>query len=94
MSPVAINGQGKFDGVAVRVPILVGSIADIVFITAKETSTEEPNETFRIENPHASFVDLSMTEVVEGDLIKVMSWHTKEWRYANQMIREALRILG
>ena len=33
--------EGKFDGVAVRAPVPVGSIADIVFLTARKTTVEE-----------------------------------------------------
>jgi glyceraldehyde 3-phosphate dehydrogenase len=107
---------GKFDGVAVRAPVPVGSIADIVFLTVRETSVEEVNGAFRqeaeseryqgvlgvtedlivssdiIKDPRASIVDLSMTRVVDGDLVKVMSWYDNEWGYANQMIRQALQI--
>jgi glyceraldehyde 3-phosphate dehydrogenase len=35
-----------------------------------------------------------MTQVVDGDLIKVMSWYDNEWGYSNQIVREALRIAG
>ncbi len=45
-----------------------------------------------IANPHASIFDPSMTLVVDGDLVKVMSWYDNEWGYTNQMIREALRL--
>jgi len=38
---------------------------------------------------HASIVDLTMTQVVGGDLVKIMSWYDNEWGYVNQMIREA-----
>lgn len=109
--------KGKFDGVAVRAPILVGSIADMVFLTSKQTSTDEINDIFREESksdrysgilgvtedpfvssdiimdPRASIVDLSMTQVVDGDMVKVMSWYDNEWGYANQMVKEAVRIL-
>ncbi len=34
---------GKFDGVAVRAPIPVGSISDMVFLTEKDTTVEEVN---------------------------------------------------
>jgi glyceraldehyde 3-phosphate dehydrogenase len=37
-------------------------------------------------------VDLGMTQVVDGDLIKVMSWYDNEWGYSSQLVREALRI--
>jgi glyceraldehyde 3-phosphate dehydrogenase len=33
-----------------------------------------------------------MTRVVDGDLVKVMSWYDNEWGYACQMIREAVQI--
>jgi glyceraldehyde 3-phosphate dehydrogenase len=39
--------DGKFDGVAMRVPVIVGSVADITFLAAKKTSAEEINDIFR-----------------------------------------------
>ncbi len=44
-----------------------------------------------IRDPRASIVDLTMTQVVDGDLVKIMSWYDNEWGYAAQMVREALR---
>ena len=41
-------------------------------------------------DPRASIVDLELTKVVGGDLVKVMSWYDNEWGYANQMVRAAL----
>ena len=108
---------GKFDGVAIRAPIPVGSISDITFVTERETSVEKVNQIFKEEaeseryagilgvtedpvvssdivgDPRAAIIDLSMTRVVDGDLVKVMSWYDNEWGYTNQMIREALRIV-
>ena len=37
----------KFDGIALRVPVPAGSIADITFIASKNTSVEEVNEILR-----------------------------------------------
>ncbi|HWR54565.1 MAG TPA: hypothetical protein VN428_25880 [Bryobacteraceae bacterium] len=45
-----------------------------------------------VHRAYASIVDLSMTQAVDGDLVKVMSWYDNEWGYANQMVREALQI--
>jgi glyceraldehyde 3-phosphate dehydrogenase len=38
---------GKFDGIALRVPVLVGSIADITFVAKRDTSVEEVNDILR-----------------------------------------------
>jgi glyceraldehyde 3-phosphate dehydrogenase len=45
-----------------------------------------------LQDPRASIVDLEMTRVVDGDLVKVMSWYDNEWGFTNQMIREAVQI--
>jgi len=45
-----------------------------------------------IMNPHASIFDPTGTLVIDGDLVKVMSWYDNEWGYTNQMIREAVRL--
>ena len=35
--------DGKFDGISIRVPTIVGSIADITFISKRDTTAEEVN---------------------------------------------------
>jgi len=110
--------RGRFDGAAVRAPVTIGSLADIVAVVARPTTVDEVNLVFTaeaeseryrgvlgvtrdplvssdiIKDPRASVVDLNMTQVVDGDLIKVMSWYDNEWGYSNQLVREALRIGG
>ncbi|MBI2623206.1 MAG: type I glyceraldehyde-3-phosphate dehydrogenase [Candidatus Liptonbacteria bacterium] len=39
--------EGKFDGISLRVPVICGSIADITFIAARDTSVEEVNDILR-----------------------------------------------
>lgn len=109
--------QDKFDGVAVRTPVAVGSISDITFVTEKATSVEEINNIFKeeaqsdkyqgilaaseeelvssdiIQQPYGSIVDLTMTQVIDGDLVKVMSWYDNEWGYSSQMVKEAVRMV-
>jgi len=36
--------EGKFDGIAIRVPVIAGSIADITFIAKRNTTVEEVNK--------------------------------------------------
>jgi glyceraldehyde 3-phosphate dehydrogenase len=107
---------GKFDGAAVRGPVPAGSLADMVFLTERETTVEEVNQIFEaeakssrykdilgvtedpivssdiIQDCRASVVDLAMTQVVDGNLVKVMSWYDNEWGYAGQMVRTAVEI--
>ena len=33
-------------------------------------------------------------KVIDGDLVKIMSWYDNEWGYANQMVRSALEVTG
>lgn len=108
----------RFDGVALWVPVTVGSIADIVMVTTRLTSVAEVNYILREESctgryrgvlgitedplvstdiigdPRASVVDAAMTRVVDGTLVKIMSWYDNEWGFSNQMVREALGMLG
>jgi glyceraldehyde 3-phosphate dehydrogenase len=44
-----------------------------------------------IKDKHAAVVDLGLTRVVDGDLVKVMAWYDNEWGYPAQMVREAAR---
>ena len=39
--------EGNFDGIAMRVPVPVGSIVDVTFIASKNTTVEEINGTLR-----------------------------------------------
>jgi len=108
--------RGRFDGVAIRAPVPIGSLADIVALVARTTTVDEVNHVFAeeantkryrgilgvttdpivssdiIKDSRASIVDLGMTQVVDGDLVKVMSWYDNEWGYSNQLVREAVRI--
>ena len=39
--------KGKFDGIAVRVPVASGSLADVTFVAKRATSVEEVNDALR-----------------------------------------------
>jgi Glyceraldehyde-3-phosphate dehydrogenase/erythrose-4-phosphate dehydrogenase len=41
-----------------------------------------------IKSSFASVVDLNVTRVVDGDLVKIMAWYDNEWGFTNQMIRQ------
>jgi len=39
-----------------------------------------------IGNPHSAIVDLEFTNVVGGNLVKVLAWYDNEWGYANRLV--------
>lgn len=39
-----------------------------------------------IGDPHSCTVDLSLTQVVAGDLVKVIAWYDNEWGYSNRLV--------
>lgn len=39
-----------------------------------------------IGNSHSGTVDLELTKVVDGNLIKVMIWYDNEWGYSNRLV--------
>ena len=39
-----------------------------------------------IGNSHSGIVDLLLTKVVDGNLIKVMVWYDNEWGYSNRLV--------
>jgi len=108
--------ENKFDGIAIRVPVIVGSIIDLTALVERETTVEEVNQAFTeacqnpfyknvlevteepivsadiIKNPKSAIIDLSMTKVIDGDLIKVLAWYDNEWGYSNRLVEMATYI--
>lgn len=107
---------GLFDGVSIRVPVPVGSLVDVTFISKKETTAEEVNKilvdatqtdrwrgiltatdepivsTDIIGVTVPSIVDLAMTRVVGGNLVKVMAWYDNEMGYTKTLVEHVLKV--
>ncbi len=108
--------QGKFDGIALRVPVVSGSIADITFVAKRKTTVEEVNDIFRkaaasprwkgimnvvedqvvssdiLGEPYGAIVDVNFTKVVDGDLVKILSWYDNEAGYVSTLVRHVLML--
>ncbi len=106
----------KFTGLAIRVPVPVGSLSDFTFVVSKDVTPQQINDVFKKEsqnpnykgilavtedplvssdiigNSHSAIVDLSLTQVVGGNLVKVIAWYDNEYGYANRLVEEALLI--
>ena len=50
-----------------------------------EVSNEPLVSSDIIGNPHSSIVDLQSTNVIGGDLVKVVAWYDNEWGYSHRM---------
>lgn len=42
--------------------------------------------------PESSIVDLDMTRVVDGTLVKVLAWYDNEWGYTNRLVEEVIKV--
>jgi len=45
-----------------------------------------------IGNPHSSVVDLALTNVVGGNLLKVVAWYDNEWGYSNRLVETVMNV--
>jgi glyceraldehyde 3-phosphate dehydrogenase len=51
-----------------------------------EFNTDPIVSTDIIGNPHSSIFDAAATQVMGGNLVKVMSWYDNEWGYSNRVV--------
>ena len=108
--------NGRLHGFAVRAPVPTGSMVDLTFVAAKDTTVEEVNAAFAeaaagplagilqyttdpivssdiAGNPHSSIVDGLLTSVMQGNLVKVVSWYDNEWGYSNRCVDVLQQVL-
>ncbi len=101
---------GKFDGVALRVPTICGSISDLTFLVRRKTSDKQVNSVLKkaaksarlknilavtdeplvssdiIKSEYSAIVDLLSTQVLGGNLIKILAWYDNEWGYSKKLV--------
>lgn len=41
---------------------------------------------------HSSIADLSLTQVVGGNMVKVIAWYDNEWGYSNRLVKESILV--
>jgi len=102
--------EGRFDGMAFRVPVVTVSVVDLTAELEKSTSVEELNGAFKtaaegqgwmgkvlayteeplvstdfIGSVDSSTVDGLSTQVIGGNLVKVITWYDNEWGYSMRL---------
>jgi glyceraldehyde 3-phosphate dehydrogenase len=97
--PVVCGSLIDFTFIAER-PTSVEEINNIFREAAQEEQwkdilavAEEPIvSTDILRQPYGSIVDLAMTRVIDGDLIKVLAWYDNEWGYAAMLLKHLLAV--
>ena len=109
--------NGKLHGFAVRAPVITGSVVDLTFEAARETSVDEVNAALQgrrrgrplkgilhytedpivstdiVSDPHSSIVDAPLTAVIDGTMVKVVTWYDNEWGYSNRCVDLVQKVL-
>lgn len=40
----------------------------------------------------SSIVDLSLTQIVDGDMLKIFAWYDNEWGYSNRLVEQVINV--
>jgi len=40
----------------------------------------------------STIVDLGLTQIVAGDMVKIFAWYDNEWGYANRLVEQVIRV--
>lgn len=62
------------------------AVADPYFQGILDVSEEPLVSTDYIGNSHSAIIDLLLTDVVGGNMLKVVAWYDNEWGYSNRLI--------
>ena len=100
--------QGKFSGMAFRVPVSTVSVVDFTAVLSRDVTAAEINAAMKEYaagplkgilavtdealvssdfkgDTHSSIFSTVDTQVVGGNLVKVVSWYDNEWGYSNRV---------
>lgn len=108
--------KNKFDGIAFRVPTVVGSLSDFTMLLKKTATKELINQAFTkasqstrfkgilevtndqivssdiIGNPASCIVDLSLTQLIDKNFVKIIAWYDNEYGYSNRLVEEVILV--
>lgn len=98
---------GKLTGIAMRVPVVTGSVVDLTVDLQKKASVDAVNDAIKaaaegpmkgvlcytedpivstdiIGDSHSSIFAGPFTQVLEDEMVKVISWYDNEWGYSSR----------
>ncbi len=80
---VTVEEINKAFKTAVKEPFYQGILA----VTEEELVSSD-----FIGHPASAIVDLPLTAVVDGDMVKVVAWYDNEWGYSNRLVELAIEV--
>ena len=107
--------KGRLDGIAVRAPVMDGSLVDLVCRVKRKVTKDDVNAAMKaaangpmkgileyctdpivsndvIGNPASSVFDSLSTNVMQDDMVKVLSWYDNEWGFSNRVVDALLKL--
>ncbi|MGB9763205.1 MAG: type I glyceraldehyde-3-phosphate dehydrogenase [Minisyncoccia bacterium] len=88
--------ENKFDGLAIRVPVICGSLADITFISNRETSVEEVNEVLlkaSHQDQWKNILAVSVEPLVSSDIIQNSSPAIVDLSFTKVVDKDLVKVL-
>ncbi|QDS97493.1 type I glyceraldehyde-3-phosphate dehydrogenase [Adhaeretor mobilis] len=99
--------KGKLTGMALRVPVITGSVVDLTVNLGKSVTEADVNSAIQtaaegplkgilkytedpivstdiVGDPHSSIFAADFTQVIDGNMLKVVSWYDNEWGYSSR----------
>src|SRR3954468_16541059 len=93
-SLVDLTFEAEKETSAEEVNAAVKAVADTGDLAGILAYTEDPLvSTDIVENPYSSIFDSGLTSVVDGTLVKVVSWYDNEWGYSNRIVDLVQKVL-
>lgn len=89
--------EEKFDGIAMRVPVPAGSIVDVTFVAARETTVEEVNKALRDAADSAAWKNIFAVtdeEVVSSDIIGAPYASVADLAFTRVVDGNLVKVLG
>jgi glyceraldehyde 3-phosphate dehydrogenase len=107
--------KGKLTGIALRVPVVTGSVVDLTALMKKSVTEADVNKAVKaaaegplkgilcytedpvvssdiIGDEHSSIFAADFTQVMDGNMLKIVSWYDNEWGYSCRTVDLIARI--
>lgn len=72
--------------------VLKNASQNVIYKNILAVTEEEIVSSDIIGRSESAIVDLNLTQVVGGNMVKIFAWYDNEWGYANRLIEQVIRV--